>query len=175
MRPFYRVRQGLGRLSVALCPKRLDRTPAQELLPAPLWRIFTTMPRGDQWHGLCVCRRLMAEGHDEPALLAAALLHDVGKAEGGLTLAHRTAIILTNALAPRQDWLDRLGAAQPGSWRYPFYVQRHHAALGAARLREAGADAAIVSLVGAHEPWAASLAPELEPLRCALIAADEAC
>jgi len=169
----YRLRQGLGRIGVWLCPRMLDLALARRLLPAHLWGAFAAMPRGDQWHGLCVARRLIAIGWDDADLLAAALLHDVGKAGGGLTLAHRTAIILANALGA--NWVQRLAAAQPGSWRYPFYVQRHHAALGAERLRIAGANAAIVTLVATHEQDAVTLPPELAALRQALIAADNAC
>ncbi len=168
----YRLRQGFGRLGAQLCPHRLDLAWARARLPDPLWRLFAAMPRGDQWHGLCVARRLAGEGWQDADLLAAGLLHDAGKAAGGLTLAHRTLIILVRWSGA--DWIERLASSDRG-WRRPFYVHRHHAALGAERLRVAGASEALIALVRAHEgraePPAGHLAAQLQ----ALIAADDVC
>ena len=105
----------------------------------------------------CACwRGLQAAGWRQPDLLAAALLHDLGKAQGRLSLIHRTFIIAARALGT--SWVARLALSEPRSWRYPFYVHLHHAALGAARLQQAGASAALVSLVAAHEQSEATLA-----------------
>ena len=169
----YRLRQGLGRLRVSLLPRTLDLAPAHAVLSDELWQLFSTMPRGDQWHGLCVLGRLQAAGWREPDLLAAALLHDLGKAQGRLSLIHRTFIIAARALGT--SWVARLAQSEPRSWRYPFYVHLHHATLGAARLQQAGASAALVSLVTAHEQGEAALPPELAAMARALIAADDAC
>jgi hypothetical protein len=43
--------------------------------------LFRRFSNGDQQHGYQVMRMLLAAGDDHPALLAAALLHDVGKTQ----------------------------------------------------------------------------------------------
>jgi hypothetical protein len=169
----YRLRQGLGRLKVGLLPSTLDFTPAHAVLSDQLWQLFSTMPRGDQWHGLCVLSRLQTAGWTQPDLLAAALLHDLGKANGRLSLTYRTLIIVASALGAR--WVPRLASDEPRSWRYPLYVHLHHAALGAAWLQKAGASAALVNLVATHEQAGAPLSPELAAMAQALKAADDAC
>jgi putative nucleotidyltransferase with HDIG domain len=90
---------------------------------------------------------LQREGHHDPALLRAALLHDVGKA-GQLRLWHRVAVVLLEALAPTM--LRRLADDRPHSWRYPFFAHLHHARLGAERARATGCDALTVELIERH-------------------------
>lgn len=53
-------------------------------------RLFDSMHRADQRHGLDVASTLRAEGRDEPDLLLAALLHDCSKGPG-VRLPHRVA------------------------------------------------------------------------------------
>ncbi len=166
----YRLRQGFGRLRAWVAPSRIDTTGARAVLSAELWPLFAAMPPGDRWHGLCVLARLHEAGYDEPALLAAALLHDLGKAQSGLTLAHRTLIVLDRAL--HAGWTERLAGDGQG-WRRPFFVHLHHAELGARKLRGAGADEELVLLVKRHEAMGEPLQPEMERLRQALIAADD--
>jgi predicted HD phosphohydrolase len=116
---------------------------------------------------------LQVAGWRQPDLLAAALLHDLGKADGRLSLAYRTLIIAANALGTR--WVAHLALSEPRSWRYSLYVHLHHAALGAVRLQKAGASAALVNLVATHEQGGAQLPPELAAMAQALKAADDAC
>src|SRR5262249_17388537 len=63
--------------------------------------LFETMSNADQQHSLRVCRGLQARGCTERDLLAAALLHDVGKAEGRVPFWTRPVIVLGKHLAPR--------------------------------------------------------------------------
>lgn len=168
----YRLRQGFGRLGAQLRPGKLELHWAREHLPEPYWRLFEAMPRGDQWHGLCVAQRLAAQGWQDADLLAAALLHDVGKANSGLTLAHRTLIILLRWL--RVGWFERLTTSDQG-WHRPFYAHRYHAALGAELLAVAEASPEIIALVKAHEGHGEAVSPGLAAQLEALIAADDAC
>jgi hypothetical protein len=69
------------------------------------------MSNADQQHSLRVCRGLQARGCTEQDLLAAALLHDVGKAEGRVPFWTRPVIVLGKHLTPRL--LERL--ARPPS------------------------------------------------------------
>ncbi|TMD68035.1 MAG: hypothetical protein E6I91_05425 [Chloroflexi bacterium] len=62
--------------------------------------LFRTMTPADQQHSLRVCRRLQARGCKDKDMLAAALLHDVGKAQGRVPFWTRPAIVLGKKLAP---------------------------------------------------------------------------
>jgi len=102
-------------------------------------------------------------------LLAAALLHDVGKTppQGGrLRLWHRVAVVLMRAFWP--GLLERIARNQPGSWRQPFYVQGHHAEIGAELARQAGCSSITVALIRRHE----GLQRQADELLAALQAAD---
>lgn len=174
MRLWYRLRQGLMRLG-SWC-LRLDRELAREVLPVVTYGLFVQMPRGDQAHALCVLRALRrSQGACSPELEQAALLHDVGKAGGRLTLAHRALVVLLGWRGA--GVLERLAREDPRSWGHPFYVQVRHAELGAVRCAEAGCSPLTVALVCYHE--AASMdAPAMPGLGEALLAlkhADDRC
>ncbi len=147
------------------------------------------MPRYDRRHGLNVLRTLQERGHTDPDLLAAALLHDAGKTgrgeKGGvLRLWHRVAVVLMRALWP--SLLERLGGPMPpgshgshscGHWQQPFFVQKHHAAIGAELAHQAGCSSGTVALIRRHEdpPGQAEDSSDLlsaDPLLAALQAAD---
>jgi hypothetical protein len=69
-------------------------------LPPAALALFATMSAADQQHSLRVCRGLRQRGCVEGDMLAAALLHDVGKAEGRVPFWTRPAIVLGQRLAP---------------------------------------------------------------------------
>lgn len=69
-------------------------------LPPDALPLFKTMSAADQRHSLRVCQGLQAHGCREEDMLAAALLHDVGKAEGRVPFWTRPAIVLGKRLAP---------------------------------------------------------------------------
>ncbi len=166
----YRLRQGLKRLAVTLWPGALDEASARRVLAPQAWALFGRMSPGDRAHGLCVLARL--EEHDAlpPWLAEAALLHDVGKSEGRLSLPYRAAAVLLGARAAR--W----ASSDPASWRYPFYVHLNHAQRGAELCAQAGCDPRAVALVRAHEsPLGEPLDPALRPMLAALQAADDQC
>lgn len=126
-----------------------DHSMAQAVLPDAAYKLFEEMPPGDRTHVLCVLRALREKGPVLPDVEQAALLHDVGKVGGGLTLLHRALIVLLSGV--NAHWLDRLGTPDPVSWRYPFYVHGHHAELGARRCEQAGCSPLLVALVRHHE------------------------
>src|SRR5436305_14987586 len=70
-------------------------------LPAAALALFKTMSPADQWHSLRVCRGLQAHGCRDRDMLAAALLHDVGKAGGRVPFWTRPVIVLGRMCAPR--------------------------------------------------------------------------
>jgi hypothetical protein len=152
MSAIYRVRQFVRAAGALVRPSDGDEVLASRHLPPAAANLFLAMPRYDRQHALGVLHTLRVQGHAEPDLLAAALLHDVGKTlqpHGALRLWHRVAIVLMRAFWP--GLLERIGAEQPGSWRYPFFVQQHHAAISAELAQGAGCSAAVVELIRRHE------------------------
>jgi hypothetical protein len=170
MPAIYRVRQFVQAVSAWLEVE--DDEAAQLHLPPAGVTLFQAMPRYDRRHALRVLRQLQADGQSDPALLAAALLHDAGKTAvraGRLRLWHRVTVVMLRAVSP--GLIERIGRDEPGSWRQPFYVQHHHAAIGAELAQQAGCSSKAVELIGQHE------SPPGEPgdaLLVALQAADNA-
>lgn len=131
------------------------------LLPKSALVLFQTMSPADQRHSLRVCQGLQARGCDEADMLAAALLHDVGKAQGRVPFWTRPVIVVGKLLFPRllvritvypskgrplPRWRRALGyawyhaevgaelAAQVGlSERAVLYIRTHHQSQGPAR------------------------------------------
>ena len=152
-RAFYRVRQFAAALAAYWAPLRAsERAEAEAWLPDAAWPLFEGMPRNDQRHSLNVLRTLVASGHDEPALMQAALLHDVAKSTGGVTLFHRVAAVLIKAIRP--DWPARIArgpAPARSNLRYPFWAHANHPRLGAELAAAAGCDPLAVTLIRRHQ------------------------
>ena len=91
-----------------------DYEEAARVLPSSAaLSLFCTMSPADQQHALRVCRGLQAHGCTNEDMLAAALLHDVGKAQGRVPFWTRPAIVLGKKLAPQL--LSRL-VLYPENW-----------------------------------------------------------
>lgn len=146
-RAIYRVVQGLRALFAFALP--LDSSEAEHILAPPLLALFRRMRRADQWHSLSVMRTLVERGHTDPDLLAAALLHDVGKVRYPYTLVGRTLVVLAKAFAPKRYM--RWGQGEPSGWRRPFVVAHQHPAWSAEMLAEAGASSVVVALARRHQ------------------------
>ena len=147
LRWVYRLGQALIRLVGN--SRWVDYDLVGSILPPAALDLYKSMPLGDQIHGFCVLQKLCEAGSCSPDIEQAALLHDVGKAEANLTLAHRTLVVLLERID--DSLLERLASDDPGSWRYPFYVHKHHAQMGARLCSEAGCPALTVELVRYHE------------------------
>ena len=169
MRWVYRVWQFFTRLAACPDPTQLDQ--ARDLLPEAAFRLFSRMRRGDMVHALCVYRRLLGLGIEDLDLLQAALLHDVGKVEGRLSLARRSIIVLLEGFG--RGLGDLATDPSPASWRYPFYVHVHHAEIGADLCHQAGCSDRVTRLVLYHKD-SGSLA-ELPSGLDLLQAADDRC
>lgn len=173
-RPVYRVRQFIASLHPVIDPQ--ERQALAGWLPPDALALFERMAPRDQRHSLNVAQTLVAGGHDQPDLLAAALLHDVAKSvQPGqrLRLRHRIVIVLLNA--GNKAWVNRLASDDPGSWRYPYYVHLNHPAMGAVLVQAAGCSPLTVELVRRHQVKLAG-APigQVEELLTLLQSADDA-
>lgn len=109
------------------------------------------MSRRDQRHCLNVYLALREQGYDDPQLLTAALLHDVGKAVRPIPLLYRVAVTLLQAFSPQA--LAYLAARGRHQLLEPFRIAQEHAEIGAQMLRDAGLPPPVVELVRYHHGW----------------------
>ncbi len=109
------------------------------------------MSDADQQHALRVCQGLQARGCSDEDMLAAALLHDVGKASGRVPFWTRPVIVLGKRLAPRL--LAHLAAypvARQSRWRRSLGYAWWHADIGADMAAEAGLSQRAVLYIRTH-------------------------
>jgi hypothetical protein len=167
----YRSRQFFSALLGRVTKEEMDE--ARGVLGPRLYGVFAAMPGQYRHHMLAVYRRVREAGCDDPHVWQAALLHDSGKFDPitgkYVSLAYRVAIVLLKVTGPGRRVLRRLeeplnfggpggtpwprGHQNPKSrrgWRYPFYLSRHHAELGARLAEEHAADRRVVGLIAAH-------------------------
>jgi hypothetical protein len=119
------------------------------VLSQPEIRLFDRFSPSDQWHGYQVLRSLQAAGHDHPDLLAAALLHDIGKTWASLSLWDRSLVVLVEALFPEKAAAWGNGGEQ--GWKLPFVVKARHPEWGAQMAQAAGSRPLTVTLIGRHQ------------------------
>lgn len=143
----YRFRQFLGNLISTFLP--LDLTPAQDLLPAPLFDLFVEMDKADQAHSLRVFNALKNEGEDDDDLLAAALLHDVGKAQHRPVLWQRVLAVLAEPLV--KDQLSSFADQPARGWRKAFVIAAAHPHWGAEMVGQAGSSERLIRLIRYHQ------------------------
>ena len=98
----------------------------------------------DQRHCLDVARTLLQEGTSPHVLIQAALLHDVGKIRGDLTMVQRICL----SLCPR-TWMEKLAQGQ-GKLANAAHVQLIHPQRGAHMAQCFGAEQRVVSLISGH-------------------------
>ena len=154
----YRLGQGFEHLGLVMPLTVEDRTEVARWLPPSALSLFFTMSKADQQHSLRVCRGLLAEGHTEQDLLAAALLHDVGKAEGRVPFWTRPTIVLSKLLAP--GWLRRsvvhpheFTARHVPRWQQALSYAWWHADVGAELATQAGlSERAALYIRTHHQP-----------------------
>jgi hypothetical protein len=150
----HRVTQFIGYLTARVDPGEDER--ARALMPAGAWPLFASMPAADRRHAIDVAARLIESGQRDPDLLTAAMLHDAAKGPR-MRLWHRVAGVLLEATVPHA--LGRLASPDERSWRYPFHLYLHHAALSADAALAAGCSTRSAAFIrGSIEPSEAALA-----------------
>lgn len=152
MRLLYRTRQFFGGLSAHVSDADLRQ--ADRYLPPAAQTWFRSLPRDLQWHGLQVMADLQLSGVDRSEVLAAALLHDAGKAATWSGPVPRALAVLLRKLAPgwtarrsQRDWrsargLDRLVA-----------VAAQHPQIAAEQAERYGCNPVTVELIRCHQDY----------------------
>jgi hypothetical protein len=167
----YRVGQFLQALTARVREEQAEQ--ATHILTPQARALFRRQAVQDQRHALAVYRALRQSGHTDTHLLAAALLHDAGKAITRLPAWQRAIIVLAERFAPRL--LARLSQGEPEGWRRPFAVHAQHPEVGARWAEEAGCSPLTVALIRRHQdPLGSDLSASAEEdrLLAALQAAD---
>jgi hypothetical protein len=163
----YRSGQFFRGFRWALAPEEI-RTVSSLLTERELL-LFTAMQGRDRRHSMDMVRWVARHAPEAATddLLAAALLHDVGK--GSLIVWDRVAFVLLGAVSPSL----RRWAGRPDGWRWQRALWRleHHAGLGAEMLAAAGTRPRVRDLVARHKDASAGGDEAL----ALLMAADGAC
>jgi hypothetical protein len=133
--------------AVSLSPTALEEITAV-LTPAE-FDLYQRYSRTDQQHTYQVLTLLRQAGHTHPALLTAALLHDIGKTHVPINVIERSLAVLAYKLLPRQTavW----GQGEATGWKRPFVVKMQHPQWSAALAQAAGSDPLAVWLMAQHQ------------------------
>jgi hypothetical protein len=108
-----------------------------------------------QWHGVQVMQDLKRAGVDHAGVLAAALLHDAGKAEGPNGPLVRTFIVLAFRVAPA--WSARRKVIDYRSARgidRMLAIAYQHPAISAEKAAACGCDPTTIDLIRHHQDMA---------------------
>ena len=131
---FHLARRFFGAVSPA-GPPESDEAWVRGILSEAELALWRRMSGPDRRHAVGVARKV-ARTHTDRPVLAAALLHDVGKVESGLSTLERVPVTLA------RPWRDRA----PDRWR-KYY---DHPRLGAELLELAGSDPLTVAWTAEH-------------------------
>lgn len=171
MRPLYRVWQ----FWKVVTARPLDSKAEAEIrtiLSQQQRRLFGRFSASEQQHSYRVYETLRKTGQDNPDLLAAALLHDIGKTRFSRPWWHRPAVVLVQAILPGKaaEW-----AMSDGKYfARPFVVKANHAEWGATEVEKADSSPTTIALIRYHHhPQTAVQDPNLANLLALLQWADD--
>lgn len=125
------------------------RQQVADVLSAEELSLFAAFSRGDQWHGFRVMRTLCDAGYQDPDLMVAALLHDVGKTQLRFTPVERSAEALIRKLMPKLA--ARWETGEPAGWRRPFVARARHPEWSARMASAAGSRPRAINLMRRHQ------------------------
>ena len=117
--------------------------------------LFLRLQMSEKVHAMVMIRKLVAQGENQPDLLVAALLHDVGKLRYHLNPLERAMVVLVKAFKPAlaHQWgkLPPNGWEGISGWRKAFIVAEQHAAWGAEMARKTGVSRLTEALIRSHQ------------------------
>ena len=141
---------------------------ASNHLPPSLLELFKGMSPYDQAHCVAVAQKVLEMGERDPDLIAAALLHDVGKSKIKLAVWYRVAAVLL------KDKLRFFACRTQGKpICYSVYVQVEHPRIGSEMAREAGCSERCARLILYHQEKDPPLEPEERRMVAVLQSADK--
>ncbi|MBN1535855.1 MAG: HD domain-containing protein [Anaerolineales bacterium] len=141
--------------ALLVSPSADDMELVRSILPSEQWQLFKKMSPAEQVHCIKTARCLIKKEHRQPDLLAAALLHDVGKTVYPLRLWERVWLVIGNTFFPK--WTARwrretdFAALNENYWQRVFVVFHRHAGWGADLAKQAGASPLCVNLIRRHQ------------------------
>jgi hypothetical protein len=149
----YRLRQVRQQLGFVKSLSQAEQREVAAHLSFEAFHLFLRMSPADQSHSLRVCRGLQERGCQDQAILTAALLHDVGKAEGRVPFWTRPVIVMMKRVAPR--CLNRLTVYPVADrdlphWRRALSYAWWHAEVGADLAQAAGVSMQSVHYIRMH-------------------------
>ena len=135
--------------SLKRSPGDHDWNAASKILSRVEVDLIKQLPAADQNHSLRVFHCLISQGEDDPDLLKAALLHDLGKIRHPLRRWERVFAVLLSWIFPRRvkEW----GEGTPVGLRRPLVIIRQHPRWGAKLAQAAGSNPRTVWLIRNHE------------------------
>lgn len=148
-RPIHLIKRFVASLAPA-GPRPQDEVWARSLLLPAEAELWEEMSRPDRRHAIAVARRIersLGNGASRP-VMAAALLHDVGKIASALGTCQRVvATVIVAAAGYRRSaaWAGR------GGWKGRLGLYVTHPQLGAEMLRRAGSDPLTVAWTAEHQ------------------------
>lgn len=149
----YRAHQFWRTITANIDPH--DQQRALEWLNPEQVALFLQLQASEKNHALQMAGKLIEKGEHQPDLLAAALLHDVGKLRYRMNPLERAMVVLVKAFRPeaahRWGRIPQSGWETAPGWRKPFVLAEQHAAWGAELAREAGVSNLTVTLIRCHE------------------------
>lgn len=163
----YRFRQFWQAIYAVPSPE--DLSLATTVLNPDQLNLFARLQRSEQAHSLLVFKKLYAQCQQDPIefqadLLAAALLHDVGKSCYPLSLWERVLIVLANVVFPDrirgwggtpkincEDYSGGSSGWRELGWRRPFVIAEQHPRWGAEMVEKAGSSQLTVALICRHQ------------------------
>ncbi len=166
----YRLRQFWQLVTAQPLPPSAWREIESILSPEEL-ALFRRHSPADRQHAYRVLRAVRAAGREHPALLVAALLHDVGKTRYRPRAWERVLGTVGERFFP--DRITRWGRGEPRGWRRPFVIRAQHAAWGAEMAAAAGSSPLTVTLIRRHQDKAPTLDEETAALLRSLQTADD--
>ena len=146
-----RARYRLGQFQRSIRAENLTSNQQSEIqatLSELEFALFNRQSAADKQHAYTVMTTLKTAGYEEKDLLAAALLHDVGKTYGQMSWWDRSVVVLAEALTPSlaAKWSHGSGEG----WSRPFVIKAKHADWGAEAAAKAGSRLLTVDLIRFH-------------------------